>query len=33
VHRLFDDHVNSRADNTRLLWLVFVFNNWWYNNG
>jgi asparagine synthase (glutamine-hydrolysing) len=33
VHRLFDDHVNNRMDNTRLLWLVFVFNNWWYNNG
>jgi len=28
VLRLFDDHVNNRADYARQLWLVFVFNYW-----
>jgi asparagine synthase (glutamine-hydrolysing) len=28
VQRLFNAHINNRADNARQLWLAFVFNYW-----
>lgn len=29
VLNLYNDHVNNKNDNSRKLWLVFVFNYWW----
>lgn len=26
---LLDEHLNKKNDNSRILWLVFVFNLWW----
>jgi asparagine synthase (glutamine-hydrolysing) len=32
VQRLFNSHINNRADNARQLWLTFVFNYWMSRN-
>ena len=32
VQRLFNAHINNRADNARQLWLAFVFNYWMSGN-
>jgi asparagine synthase (glutamine-hydrolysing) len=32
VQRLFNSHINNRADNARQLWLAFVFNYWMSRN-
>ncbi len=28
VQHLMTDHLNKKADNARLLWLIFIFNKW-----
>ena len=30
---LFDAHIRRSADHARQLWLIFIFNYWWYENG
>ncbi|MHA1677505.1 MAG: asparagine synthase (glutamine-hydrolyzing) [Promethearchaeota archaeon] len=32
VSHLFNEHINNKADNSRQLWLVFVFNYWLNKN-
>jgi len=32
VQQMFNAHINNKADNTRQLWLVFVFNYWMFKN-
>ncbi len=29
VQKLFQEHLNSKSDNSRVLWLIFVFNLWY----
>jgi asparagine synthase (glutamine-hydrolysing) len=31
--RLLTEHIDKRRDNARKLWLIFIFNYWWYKNG
>jgi len=33
VQELFNAHIDGKEDNARQLWLVFVFNYWWNENG
>ena len=32
VKKLLEDHISRVRDNSRVLWLVFVFNFWWDKN-
>lgn len=32
VQQLLHDHLAKKSDNARKLWLIFVFNYWWYTN-
>lgn len=32
VQDLFKHHINNKEDNSRKLWLVFIFNYWWSQN-
>ncbi len=29
---LYNDHIKNKKDNSRQLWLIFVFNYWYFNN-
>jgi asparagine synthase (glutamine-hydrolysing) len=33
VQAMLDAHLAGAADSARPLWMVFVFNHWWRNNG
>jgi asparagine synthase (glutamine-hydrolysing) len=32
AQQMFNAYINSRADNARHLWLIFIFNYWWNKN-
>ena len=33
ARQMLEDHLAARRDWARQLWLVFVFNHWWYTHG
>jgi len=32
AEKLLNDHLKAVRDNSRVLWLIFVFNYWWHTN-
>jgi len=32
TQQLFNEHVTNQKDNAAKLWLIFIFNYWWYYN-
>jgi hypothetical protein len=32
AQELLNQHINGKKDNSRILWLLFVFNSWYKQN-